>query len=194
MPLKADVTGMRRLRRSFEGIVDPEGTGRVGLVSSIQGEVKGLLKEEFATGIGPDGSPWTETVRGRAALISKKLPGAFSSRIDRGIVRFTGKSTRDLLTAHQFGHTFAARKVGAQKNFLSFNAKGKLVAQRRIFKKDGTVRRGAYQRFAAAHEIRERVLVARQIYPEGTMPLRWEEAIKRGLASGMQQWAERTEK
>jgi hypothetical protein len=38
------------------------------------------------------------------------------------------------------------------------------------------------------------VLVARQIYPEGTMPLRWEEAIRRGLVAGMERWAEGAEK
>lgn len=194
MPLTGDFRGLRHLSKSLESIADPDGKGRETLIGGVQGEIKEVLREEFAKGVGPDGSTWQETVRHRPALISKKLPTAFGSRIDRGIVRFIGQSKRDMLVAHQFGHAFAARKVAANKHYLNFNSKGKLVAERRIFRKDGTVRRGTYQRFAAAHTVRERVLVARQIYPIGTLPLRWEEAIRRGLTDGMKRWGERAEK
>jgi hypothetical protein len=194
VPLTGDLAGLRRLRRSVEGLARPDGAGRAELAGQVQGEVKALIAEEFTRGVAPDGSTWAPTKRGKPALISRKLPNAFASRIDRGVVRFIAKSTRDLLVAHQHGHVFPARQVGEHKQYLSFNSKGKLVAERRIFKKDGTVRRGASQRYAAAHTVRERVLAARQIYPEGTMPLRWQEAIARGLTSGMTRWAAAAEK
>lgn len=194
MPLTGDYKGLARLKRALVSIAKPDGTGRTELLTPVQGEVKGLISEEFAQGIGPDGNPWKETRRGKPALISRRLPNAFGSRIDRGIVRFVAKTTRDLLNAHQKGHEFPARSIKAQTNFSSFNSKGKLVAARRIFKKDGTVRRGGYQRFHAAHSVGKRVLEARAIYPEGTMPLRWEEAIKRGLTGGMERWAAKAEK
>jgi hypothetical protein len=194
MPLTGNFAGLRRLRRGLESVAEPEGAGRTDLVEGVQAEVKELLAEEFEKGIGPTGEPWQETVRGKPALVSRKLVGAFSSRIDRGIVRFTGKSKRDMLLAHQFGHTFPARKVAAEKQHLSFNSKGKLVAARRIFKKDGTVRRGGYQRFAAAHTVHERTLPARPIYPDGAMPPRWEERIQRGIAAAMERLAARWQK
>lgn len=194
MPLTGDLAGLRRLRRSVESLGKPDGAGRAELAGGVRGEVKGLIVDEFTRGVGPDGNAWQKTRRGRTALVSNKLPGAFQGRIDRGVVRFIAKSTRDLLVAHQHGHVFPKRSVGEHKQYLSFNSKGKLVAQRRIFKKDGTVRRGASQRFAAAHTVRERVLAMRQIYPEGTLPLRWEEAIARGLTGGLNRWAARAEK
>lgn len=198
MGLTGDFIGLRRLRRNVESLAQPDGKARVDLLAHVQTEVTGLLKEEFAKGIGPDGSAWQQTKSGRPALISKKLAGAFSSRIDRGIVRFTGKSKRDMLMAHQLGHTFKARKVAADKQFLSFNSKGKLVSARRVLKGSAftgvMLRRGASQVFAAAHKIGERVLPARPIYPEGTLPTRWQEGIERGLVVGMEKWHERAEK
>lgn len=193
-PLTGNFSGLRRLRRQLEGIAEPEGEGRTALAAGAQGAVKELLAEQFARGVGPSGEPYQETVRGQLALVSRKLAGAFSSRIDRGIARFTGKSKRDMLIAHQEGHTFPARQVAANQHYLSFNSKGKLVAERRIFRKDGTVRRGGYQRFAAAHTVHARELPQRQIYPEGGMPPRWEERVQLGIAAAMQRLADRMAK
>lgn len=194
MPFVRPKAALRRVQRGVQSIADQNGSGRATLIAGVQPEVKALLVEEFAKGIAPDGTDWQRTARGRAALISRRLPNAFVSRADRGVLRFVAKSTRDLLTAHQEGHEFPERHIAANKQFSSFNSKGKLVATRRIFKKDGNLRRGAYQRFAAAHTVQARTLPARPIYPEGTLPLRWEEAIKRGLAGGMEKWAAKMEK
>jgi archaeosine-15-forming tRNA-guanine transglycosylase len=194
MPFVRRAAALRRLRRGFESIADPEGSGRAVLIGDVQPEVKALLAEEFAKGIAPDGTDWQRTVRGRPALISRRLESAFVSRVDRGVLRFAARSTRNLLTAHQEGHEFPERHIAANKEFLSFNSKGKLVAARRIFRKDGSLRRGAYQRFAAAHTVKARTLPARPIYPEGALPLRWEEAIRRGLTGGLQKWAATLEK
>jgi hypothetical protein len=192
MGLKGDLARLKRLGRDLAEMGQPGSSPQMMLLEPVKQQGLVLLRYEFTESVDPSGSSWAETVRGKPALVSKKLPFAFDARIDRGIVRFIGKSKRDLLTAHDQGFVFPKRSVAANKQYLNFNSKGKLVAERRIFKKDGTPRRGAYQRFAKAHHIRERRLVQRQIAPSGpTMPSLWDAATRSGLAIGFGQWAEK---
>src|SRR5689334_25438613 len=111
------------------------------MATQVGRNIREELKQEFAEGAGPYGA-WQRTVRGRAALVSKKIPYAFTFRVDRGEVQFVGRSPRGWLKAQHEGHTFPARQVAANRQHLSFNSKGKLVAERRIFDKKGNVRRG----------------------------------------------------
>lgn len=183
MPLDDAVRAFRRLERTVGELAHPEGAGQVAMLEGIKREGLVLLKHEFATGTSAEGDAFAPTKRGRAALVSNKLPYAFEARIDRGIVRFVGRVKREWLVAHQLGHVFPARAVSANQQHLNFNSKGKLVAARRIFKKDGTTRRGAYQRYAAEHRIRERVLVERHMAPVGPdLPAPWQAAVSAGAA------------
>ncbi len=210
MPLTGDFAGLRKLQRSVESLATPEGEARVRMFAPVRSEVNALLNDEFARSVAPDGSTWQPTVRGRPALVSKKLPYAFSSRLDRGVLRFVGKTKRDLLTAHQEGHTFAARRAPAggasrtetrkgrngiaytrtiRPGAMYFNGKGKLVKASRFAK----IKKGRVV-FARAHTVGQRVLPARKIAPEGSLPQRWVDGIERGLVVGMGIWAMRAQK
>lgn len=189
MPLTGDVEGLRELRRDFTQLA--RGTD---LLRGIDREVKGLLKTEFSSGQGPYG-PWQATVRGRQALQSKKLPQAFASTIGPNGLRYTAKSKRDLLEAHQEGHEFPARKRAENQQYLTFDKRGRLIKNSRALNKKGEIKRGVHQTFARAHTVGARILPQRQIVPQdGDIPPAWEEAIDRGAERGMQRWYERAVK
>lgn len=182
MGLTGDFAGLRKLQRKLTGLARG-GAEQKQVLGGIRGEVRGLLKEQFAQGIGPDGAKLQPTARGKAALVSRKLPGAFQSRIDRGILRFTGKTKRDLLSALDEGHVWT---VGQHQKFMTFDRRGRLVRNDKILnKKTGKQKRGYYQRFSAAHE---RVLPARPIRPVGELPTRYQAAIGRAMASSLERW------
>jgi hypothetical protein len=189
MGLTGDRAGIKRLGRSVQSLA--HGEEQSNMLGAIRGEVRALLKDEFTRSVGADGSALQETVRGRPALVSKKLAGAFTSRIDRGSLRFVGKSKRDLLTAHQFGATFAERKVAALKQHLTFDKNGRLIKAKRALNKKGEARRGTHQTFARAHTVGQRVLPARPIVPEDTLPERYETAIAKGVAGSLDRWGEK---
>lgn len=189
MPMTGDVAGVRRLRADMAQLA--RGTD---LLRGIDREVKGLLKEEFEKGEGPYG-PWQDTVRGKQALQSRKLPTAFRSTIGTTGLRYSAKSKRDLLAAHQEGHIFPARKREANQQFLTFNKKGKLIKNSRALNKKGEVKSGVHQTFAKAHIVGERELPQRQIVPEGSdLPPPWEQAVERGAEGGMMRWYSRAVK
>jgi hypothetical protein len=192
MPLTGDVAQLRSLGRSFRDLHTPNTPTQTRLLTPVKQEIKSVLREEFSRSVDPSGASWEETVRGRAALLSKKLPFAFEFGVRDGVVVGVGKSKRDLLDAHQEGHTFKARQVAAQKQFLTFDRNGRLVRKKRALNKKGLATRGTHQTFARAHTVGERVLPQRQIVPEGdTLPPLWEQAVERGLTSGMMDWHER---
>jgi hypothetical protein len=189
--LTGNFAGFRELRKAIRDLSKPDGRAVQDIAKNVKAEVDVVIRDEFASGEGPDG-PWQKTARGRVALISRKLPNAFRSRFDQGVLRYTAKVPRGwLLTQHE-GHAFPARKVAALKRYLSFNSKGKLVAERRIFDKKGNVRRGAFQRFAGAHTVGRRVLPPRPLYPTGSLPAKWSNAITRGASVGLSRWYDRS--
>lgn len=164
------------------------------ILRGIDRAVKVLLKEEFATGEGPYGK-WQPTVRGRQALESRKLATAFKSTIGPNGLRYSAKSKRDFLQAHQTGHEFPERQRAANQQFLTFNAKGRLTKNGRILNKKGEVKRGYYQIFARAHTVGMRVLPARPIIPEGAeLPPKWEQTVERGATAAVEKWHERAER
>jgi hypothetical protein len=184
------VKALHRIERNMGELATGE-----AMLEGIKREGLVLLKHEFSTSTSAEGDPFTPTKRGRPALASRKLPFAFDARVDRGVVRFIGRVRRDWLLAHQTGWKFAAREVAANRQYLSFNSKGKLVAQRRIIKKDGQLRRGAFQRYAAAHRIQARELPERHIVPVGPgLPPPWAAAASAGVASAIAKWAENATK
>lgn len=196
MPITGD--GERKLEQIGKSLGELGSRGSPAqerMLTPVKQEIKTLLRDEFSKSIGPTGESWQETVRGRAALVSKKLPYAFDFGIRDGVVVGVGKTKRDLLDAHQEGHTFRERQVAAQQQFLTFDKNGKLIRKARALNKKGEARRGVYQTFARAHTIGERVLPQRQIIPEGSeLPKPWDDAVERGLSKGMEQWSERVEK
>jgi hypothetical protein len=185
MGLRYDSRTLHRLEQRFEKLAS--GRPPEDLAHAIEKEVRGLLKEQFAAGIDPAGNTYKPLRSGKPAFYKKmRIPQDFrSATVPQGVL-FYGRIR--WLDAHQHGHVFPARKVAANKNYLTFNSKGKLVAERRIFRKTGEVRKGGYQVFARAHEIGKRVLPQRMIYPEGALPKRWDEALERGAEAGMEEF------
>jgi hypothetical protein len=207
MPMTGDERKLGQIAGGFRSMGERNGAGQQRLLEPVKRKIKDVLRQEFTRSVDPSGASWKKTVRGKAALVSRKLPFAFEFAARDGGVVGVGKSKRDLLDAHQHGATFKARQVAANKNFLSFNRKGRLVKESRIFKRNaevsvvdgrvkvtysrGDVRAGAYQRFARAHTVRERVLPQRKIVPEGTtLPPLWSGAVEEGVTEGMTKWAD----
>lgn len=188
MPLTGDVAKLGKLAGKMRTLADGKGAG---LFPPIKQAMKATLREEFARSIDPSGRTWKPTVKGRPALVSKKLPNAFDFAARDGYIVGVGVSKRDMLTAHQSGHTWRERQVGALKSFLTFDKNGRVIANRRALNRKGEVRRGVYQVFVREHKVGERVLPERQIIPEGsTLPRLWDGAIRLGFTEGFTQWFE----
>lgn len=196
MAQTGDDAQLRSLARSFHDLHTPNTPTQQRLLKPVMQELKGVLREEFSKGIDPSGAAFQETVRGRAALISKKLPYAFDLAVRDGVVVGVGKSKRDLLEAHQEGHTFQSRQVAAQQQFMTFDKNGRLIRNKRALNKKGEARRGVFQRFAGAHTVGERVLPQRQIIPTDgeQLPALWDRAVSDGITMGMNDWHDRMAK
>jgi hypothetical protein len=194
--MKSPEARLKRIREEFVSLARRGGAAQKTLLRGMKQQVTLVLKNEFQTSTDPSGTGWKETAQGKPALRSKKLPTAFELELVDGALRGVGKSKRDLLQAHQDGHEFKARQVEANKQFLSFSRKGRLVTARRLFNKAGELRRGAYQIFARAHAVGKRVLPQRQIIPArgGELPSRWGAAVRAGVAIGVSWWVERVSK
>jgi hypothetical protein len=191
MPVTVPETSLRHARASFRSLASPDGAERRGMVKGVQGEVKLLLKEQFTKGIGPDGAPLQETVKGDPALVSRKLANIFQAQLERGVLHFSAKSKRDMLTAHNSGYIFPARQRAANQQFLTFNSRGRLTKNSRALNKKGEARRSFHQTFAQAHTVGERVLPQRPITPEGELPPRYVAPIDRVVTGGMLRWHEK---
>lgn len=192
MPLTGDVARFGVIRNEMLSLARGDGAAQKKLLAGVKQQVTLLLKTEFSSSVDPSGTEWQRTVRGRPALVSKKLPQAFELELVDGAVRGVGKSKRDLLLAHQEGATFKARNVAAQKQYLTFDKRGRLIKSKRALNKQGEARRGVHQTFARAHTVGERELVARPIVPlGGPLPKNWDAAVRAGLLVGMQWWIER---
>lgn len=195
MPLTGDAAGLRRLRKHVASLASGEEGARV--LRTLRSEVNTLLRDEFTKSTGPDGETWQKTVRGRPALLSRKLPFAFQSRVDRGELRYSAKTKRDLLTAHNEGHVFPARHVGAAKvvrdrkgRRLSANQFRRLL-DRRLSAKRPRRKRAYTVGQVRAHIVRQRVLPQRRIVPGSELPTRWEAAFNAALLRAMASWADR---
>lgn len=183
MPLTGDVAGLKRWQSAFAQLARPE-----LVLNGIKPEVRATLKEEFATSTGPDGSTWAPTVRGRAALVSRKLPGAFALTVTDDALEGVGRVTRDWLRTQQEGKTFPQRQVADRAQVLRFSRKGRLLSAKRFEKA-----KYGYATQARAHTVGQRVLPARQMVPEGegALPSRWQAAGDRGATTAIERWYER---
>jgi hypothetical protein len=188
MPLTGDFMNIRQFENSLRDLARTGGGSQREIGFQVIKQVRGVLKEEFASGEGPE-SEWQRTVRGQKALISKKLPQDFFGVIIPGGV-FIG-SRVPWLQAHQEGFTFPERQVAKETHYLTFNKKGRLIKKSRTLNKKGEVKRGVYQTFAKAHTVGGRELPARPIYPEGAIPEKWAKAINEGAEIAMTKWYER---
>ena len=160
-------------------------------------------RQEFASGIDPAGTPWPDTVRGKQALESKKLAGAFDASVVPGGAKFVGSVTRGWLTAVQEGHSFGARQVADKANVMRFNSRGRLIGKakfgklldKRLSGKKPSKRRYKV-RFAKAHTVKARTLPPRPMVPSagGGLPARWEKPISDAVARGIEWWAEKATK
>jgi len=190
--MTGDERKLGRLAGQLRSLGERNAPEQQRLLEPVKQNLKGVLREEFSKSIDPAGKRWQLTVRGRPALLSRKLPFAFEFGARDGAVIGVGKSKRDLLEAHQEGMTFRARQVKAQQQFLTFDKNGKLIRKRRAINKKGEATRGTHQTFARAHTVGERVLPQRQIIPEGSeLPPLWSKAVESGVIDAMQRWYER---
>jgi hypothetical protein len=192
MPFTSPTARLAAVQRDLRSLGDPNGSGQRFVLSGIRRAIlRGPLREEFQTGIGPKG-PWQPTARGKQALQSKKLAGAFTAELLAGAVQFEGVVRRNWLEAHQFGHSFPARKTSAQQQFLTFNRKGRLIKNGKALNKKGEIKRGVHQTFAKPHIVKAHVLPARPMVPTGTtLPAAWEAAASAGASEGLERWAKR---
>jgi len=189
MPFRTPDGRLHALEKDLRGLGNPSGFGQRMILMGIRRAIlRGPLRQEFQTGVGPDG-PWQPTVRGRQALLSRKLPGAFEGELLAGAVQFEGAVRRNWLLAHQLGARFKSRSVEANKQYLTFNRAGRLIKNSKALNKKGAVRRGVVQTFARAHSIGVRVLPARPMIPTGTiLPPSWNAAAAAGAEDGLQRW------
>lgn len=207
MPLTGDLRRLRGWALHIQSLGKPNGAKQQAIAKAVGYEVRELLKQEFSGGVGPDGE-WKRTVRGKPALISRKLPGDFKTSAVAGGVFVSSRIP--WLRAHHEGHTFPARSVAGGRE-LFFNRKGRFrsrqsfagsqyqarikmhaIRLKMVGATPAQVRR--YQRqlerlalssgFVAkqrAHSIRARVLPRRRIYPDDMRRGIWGQAIARGF-------------
>ena len=174
MPVKTPIDGLRKAQRAIDGA--PESMQR-----EIARAVRAELKDEFSRGHDPNGTQWVPRRDGQQPLESRKLPQAFTSSWSGASLRTEGRVKRDWLIAQNEGHRFPARRVGARQVILRYDRRGRLVKQARFEK----LKRGRAV-FAKEHEVKERVLPARQIVPAaGTLPSRWETSMKIAAIEGL---------
>lgn len=208
MPLTAPFAQLAAVRSGFASLASRNGSSRQALLRSVSLQVKNALREQFRDSVGPSGSPWQQTTKGKPSLVSKKLPGAFRFEVANGVLKGKGKSNRDMLEAHQLGHSFGSRRAGGST--MSFSARGRLISAAR-FRRASELARArnisnglmgkklrkwkGFERRAIQHTVGARVLPARPIVPTGsTMPRLWESYVRIGLTDGMQKWSSRMSK
>lgn len=194
---------IKKLSSSFKSFGSANGSAQKTVLRALASTGRTLLRQEFASGIDPSGTPWQDTVRGKQALQSRKLAGAFVANVVPGGVKFIGSVTRGWLEAVQEGHQFAARQVADKANVMRFNSRGRLIGKakfgklldKRLSSKKPSKRRYKV-RFAKAHTVKARTLPPRPMVPSATgeLPARWEKPISDAVARGIEWWAEKATK
>jgi hypothetical protein len=189
VPVTGDLAKAKALARNLRDLADPKGRAQQEISREIVREVRGLLREQFAAGVGPYGM-WPLTVRGKPALVSRKLPQDFRGEPVPGGVRFWWGGRARWIRAHHEGHVFPARQAGGQSLF--FNEKGQLLRLGKLTVR-GLRTKFVMERVARAHTVGQRVLPKREIYPDrgvGSSPT-WAAHVNHGARLGMQRWRER---
>lgn len=184
MGLTGDFGRLARLREAIANLGKPGAAAQFEIARSVIKEVRGVLREQFSKGEGPDGA-WQRTARGKPALVSRKLATTFVGAPVNGGAKFRARIP--WLLAHHEGHVFPARSSAGHVLYRS--RKGKLISAKRAARG-----KGAYGTKARAHTVGARVLPARPIYPtrdESAMPAKWAAAINRGARAALEEWASR---
>lgn len=214
MAIVGDLAGFKRAQKA----IDRAAKGDPAMMRKIQTRsirlLKDLVKEQFAKGIGPDGSPNRQRKIGGPALKSEKLArGALDARIQGDAIVFFAKDSAGrldkMLEGHQAGVVFPPRKAGGQ--WLKYNARGKLVGWSKFVRaskdrerfsgdgwdnyfrktKTGKLRKTASRVRAQDHVIGRRVLDATPIYPAGAaLSRRWDKALEDAAEWVLQKWAD----
>ena len=114
MPFKGDFDKLRKLTRSVERLADPNGRPQQRIAREVIREVRaGPLRDQYQTGVGPDG-PWQPRKDGKPALVSRKLPTVIRGRPIVGGAQFEWRSK--IMQAHHEGHVFPARRGGGHSD------------------------------------------------------------------------------
>lgn len=179
-----DFDKLKRLARSVEQLADPNGRPQRTIARKVITELRtGPLREQYRTGIGPEGAWQPRKADGRPALVSRKLPTLVRGRPVRGGAVFEWRSA--IMKAHHEGHVFPARRGGGQSLF--YDERGRLIRLGRLSARAFRYKFVA-ERITRAHGIGARVLPPRPQYPRGPMPDSWRRPIERGLRAGMDDW------
>lgn len=184
MPLAGDLRRLKGWAAHVATLGTPNSAPQRAIAAEVGRAVRGVLKQQFSTGTSPTGQPWQPKVNGKPALISKKLPGDFTtSPVAKGV--FT-TSRIPWLRAHHEGHVFPPRQ-SAGGHSLWFDQNNRVIKMGRLTKR---ALRMTFVRESVvrAHLVGRRVLPARPIYPEGAMPAPWAAALNRGIDAGMLKW------
>lgn len=180
MPLTGPFGRVEALAKNMRDLASKNGKAQKAIGSATVPRIRKVWKEQFRTGVGPDGA-WERNRNGGQPLDSRKLAADFKGKVMPGGVLFS--SPVKWLMAHHRGHVFAARSVANRQNVMRFNAKGRLVKTKRFEK----LKRGVAV-FARAHRVGQRRLPARPLYPTRSIPVVWARAINEGAAEAMRRW------
>lgn len=204
MGLTGDFDKLARLGANVKRLGQVEGSAQKLIASAAIAQIKVVVREEFAFGRGPYGA-WKRTVRGRSALISSKLPTTLRGTIIPGGARFEFRN--DWLRAHHEGHVFPQRNSTGQSLYfksgrLTSAAKYAKAVESYTAKRVGRhyrasvrgqkapkdLKRNFSSKLLAPHTIGARTLPARPIYPTGSPPQRWADALNTGARLAMLDW------
>lgn len=155
---------LARLANALQGIA--AGDFRAPVQQATQTAVQGLLDEQFAQGIGPDGTPWTPTVRGNAPPLTRSGALRSSARAVPGPdgLGVSAQVTDEKAPWHQYGTKRGATSIGALPSDPERRGKG--------WKNRPDVRRKSHAESERMH------VPPRPMLPIGTQPARWVSRIQ----------------
>lgn len=210
MPITGDLAALRRASKMLGALASPKGsTAKRVLLNPAAKAVKEVIKEQFADGIGPDGSPNRETKQGKPALESEKLArGAVTVTAEDGRIRGVAKNPKwsAKLDAHQKGHHWSK---GRSRQFR--NRKGRLISFKkyvRMTNRDGIAKVGGTDYTNLVKTLKSgkkrvvgtkswinhngRTLPPTPIYPDGVeLTERWSRRIALAFADGAETYFRR---
>jgi len=184
MPLRYSVESVAKLRNALTSIADRNGREWRVIRDRTELSVVNLMKQEFREGVDPSGSTWKPTVKGKAALVSKRIASSIHGRIEEfGILFFSFISW---LGVHQEGHTWPAG--GSHKMTFAVRKRGGLTKAGRLVSKARQKRMKLVFDVEAKHR-HARVLPPRPSYPTSPeLPPRWFNPIAKIVVDQMQTW------
>jgi hypothetical protein len=207
MAFSGDFAKLRQLEQKLRALATTNSSEQRAVLREAGIALKAVIKEQFAKGIQPDGSPQPRLANGRAGLVSRKLPSAVVVELFGTGLRIRPTSSNphvaDILDTQQNGYVFGPRHSKGGHQYR--DAKGRITTYRDFVKRASGATRGgegtgfetytkdirgrekkvAERTRVEAHSIGRRVLRPHPIYPSGAVPPRWGRAIADGSGKGL---------